>query len=126
MTVSASTISTTLTGLPSNKTSFVRIMAVGKGNYTDSDYSAIASAKTPKTDSAASAPIASVPAASASAVAFLETSAFDRASWDDNLFAFLADEQLRLQRQNGNFFGDDDTDNWLANFEKLALLELRK
>ena len=51
---------------------------------------------------------------------------FDHAHWDDNLFAFLADEQLRLHRKKDKWFGDDDGDDWLAEFEKLALLELRK
>ena len=51
---------------------------------------------------------------------------FDHTRWDDNLFAFLADEQLRLYRKKDNWFGDDNTDDWMAEFEKLALLELRK
>ena len=52
---------------------------------------------------------------------------FDHAHWDDNLFAFLADEQVRLHRKKDKWFGeDDDADHWLAEFEKLALLELRK
>ena len=52
---------------------------------------------------------------------------FDHVCWDDNLFAFLADEQLRLHRKKDKWFGDDDdAESWLAEFEKLALLELRK
>ena len=47
------------------------------------------------------------------------------ARWDETLFAFLADEQMRQNRKNDNWF-DDDADNWLADFEKLALMELRK
>ena len=50
---------------------------------------------------------------------------YDR--WDEHLFAFLADEQLRLHNKKDTWFGEgDDADHWLADFEKLALLELRK
>ena len=49
---------------------------------------------------------------------------FDHSRWDENLFAFLADEQMRLHKKKDKWFGEDD--NWLAEFEKLALLELRK
>ena len=51
---------------------------------------------------------------------------FDHARWDDNLFAFLADEQVRLHRKNDNWHGQNDGYDWLAEFEKLPLLELRK
>ena len=42
---------------------------------------------------------------------------------NENLFAFLADEQLRLHKKKDKWHGEDD---WLAEFEKLTLLELRK
>jgi len=51
---------------------------------------------------------------------------FDHARWDDNLFAFLADEQVRLYRKNDKWHGQNDGDDWLAEFEEQALLELRK
>ena len=51
---------------------------------------------------------------------------FDLARWDDNLFAFLADEQVRLHRKNDKWHGQNDGDDWLAEFEEQALLELRK
>jgi hypothetical protein len=51
---------------------------------------------------------------------------FDHTRWDENLFAFLADEQMRQHRKKDKWFGDDDGDDWLAEFEKLALLELKR
>ncbi|MCL2349784.1 MAG: hypothetical protein FWC50_16155, partial [Planctomycetaceae bacterium] len=51
---------------------------------------------------------------------------FANGYWDENLYAFLADMQVREQRKNDNFFGENETDDWLAEFENLALLELRK
>jgi hypothetical protein len=45
--------------------------------------------------------------------------------WDDNLYAFLAEEQVRSQRRKDRQFGHDNN-HWLAEFEKLALLDLRK
>ena len=44
--VSATGISTTLTGLTANTTYYVRVMATGTETYCDSDYSAVKSAKT--------------------------------------------------------------------------------
>ena len=43
--------------------------------------------------------------------------------WDDDLYAFLAEEQIRSQRKKDKY---SETDDWLAGFEKLALLELVK
>lgn len=42
----------------------------------------------------------------------------------DALFAHLAEEQQRINKKPGEIF--NDTDNWLADFEALALRELRK
>ena len=56
----------------------------------------------------------------------VESPPSDSVCWDDNLSAFLADEQLRLHRKKHKWHGEDETDDWLAEFEKLALLELRK
>ena len=50
---------------------------------------------------------------------------FEHTRWDENLFTFLADEQLRLHRKKDKWHSNDN-DDWLAEFEKLALLELRK
>ena len=45
------------------------------------------------------------------------------ALWDESLFTFLVDEQIRSQRKKDAYH---ETDDWLADFEKLALLDLRK
>ena len=48
-------------------------------------------------------------------------------SWDDSLCELLADVHVRSQRKKDKRFGqNDESDHWLAEFEKLALLELRK
>jgi len=47
--------------------------------------------------------------------------------WDDNLYHFLAEEHISLQRKKDKWFGqDDEADDWLEEFEEFALLELRK
>ena len=46
---------------------------------------------------------------------------------DDNRYAFLAELHVQEQRKKDKWYGqDDDADNWMAEFEKLALLELQK
>ena len=48
-------------------------------------------------------------------------------SWDESLCDFLAGEHLRTHRKKDKWLGEDDeTDDWLAEFEELALLELMK
>jgi hypothetical protein len=42
---------------------------------------------------------------------------------DDHIYALLASEQMRSQSKKDKWF---EQDNWMAEFEKLALLELRK
>ena len=46
--------------------------------------------------------------------------------WDDNWYALLAELHVQEQRKKDKWHGQDDSDDWLAEFEKLALLELRK
>jgi len=46
--------------------------------------------------------------------------------FDDNWYALLAELHVQEQRKKDKWFGEDDGDDWLAEFEKLALLELRK
>ena len=46
--------------------------------------------------------------------------------WDDNWYALLAELHVQEQRKKDKWHGEDDTDDWLAKFEKLALLELKK
>ena len=48
------------------------------------------------------------------------------ARWDDNWYALLAEFHVQEQRKKDKWHGQDDGDDWLAEFEKLALLELRK
>jgi len=43
-----------------------------------------------------------------------------------NRYALLAELHVQEQRKMDKWFGEDDTDDWLAEFEKLALQELRK
>ena len=51
----------------------------------------------------------------------------DHKAWDESLCDFLAEEHARSYRKKDRWFGDDDeADGWLAEFEELALLELRK
>ena len=55
------------------------------------------------------------------------SAAFSQDNWDDNLYAFLVDEQLRVHRKKDKFSEqEDEIDDWMAEFEKLALMELRK
>jgi len=42
----------------------------------------------------------------------------------ENFLALLAEEQIRLHRKKNQWLNQED--DWLAEFEKLALLELRK
>ena len=52
---------------------------------------------------------------------------FGHKHWDDDLCEFLADEHVRSQRKKDKRFGqDDETDDWLAEFEELALLDSMK
>jgi hypothetical protein len=48
----------------------------------------------------------------------------DHARWDDNWYALLAELHVKEQQKKKKWLGEDE--NWLAEFEKLALLELRK
>ena len=46
---------------------------------------------------------------------------------DETLIALFADEQARLHRKKDGYFSQaDETDDWLEDFEKFVLLELRK
>ena len=63
------------------------------------------------------------PVAMETSVAAKQKPAYAVDDWDKNLFAFLADEQMRLQRKKETYHEADD---WLAEFAKLALLDLRK
>jgi len=46
--------------------------------------------------------------------------------WDENWYALLAELHVQEQRKKNKWHGQNDCDDWLAEFEKLALLELRK
>ena len=48
------------------------------------------------------------------------------ARWDDNWYALLAELHVQEQRKKDKWHGQNDSDDWLAEFEKLALLESRK
>jgi hypothetical protein len=49
---------------------------------------------------------------------------FGHDHWDDNWYALLAELHLQEQRKKDKWHGEDD--DWLTEFEKLALLDLRK
>ena len=46
--------------------------------------------------------------------------------WDENWYALLAEFHVQEQRKKNKWHGENDGNDWLAEFEKLALLELRK
>ena len=103
VTAVASATSKSITNLTTVTTYYVRVMAKGTGAYANSEYSSAKSATTP------SVPAAPMPAAAT--------------RWDDDLFAFLAEEQLSMQKKDRWL---DHEEDWLTEFEKMALLELRK
>jgi hypothetical protein len=49
---------------------------------------------------------------------------YENAGLDDKWLAFLADLHIQEQKKKKKWHGDDD--NWLAEFEKLTVLDLRK
>ncbi|MCL2623962.1 MAG: hypothetical protein FWD31_09890, partial [Planctomycetaceae bacterium] len=52
---------------------------------------------------------------------------FGHKHWDESLCAFLAEEHVRSHRKKDKWFGqDDEGDDWLAEFDERALLELMK
>ena len=46
--------------------------------------------------------------------------------WDDNWYALLAELHVQEQHKKDKWHEQNDGDDWLAEFEKLALLDLRK